>query len=198
VPRKATDEAADAPPRRGDRPAVERYPQATFRKYVQLGLLPRSRRVGRKGKHRGSHGLYPTACLGRVVEIRGLMEQGFTLEEIQRSSVVVGQEVEVLRRSAAALFDRLDVELERRPAMKTPAALKRLAGLRVQADTLADALEAATRELLPPVVTPHEPEDPLAVAREIVREGDKARRIAAKPTARPTPKTPARPGPTRA
>src|SRR5205814_1472585 len=31
--------------------------QATFRKYVQLGLLPRSRRVGEKGKHRGSHGL---------------------------------------------------------------------------------------------------------------------------------------------
>ena len=32
---------------------------STFRKYVQLGLLPRSRRVGRKGKHTGSTGLYP-------------------------------------------------------------------------------------------------------------------------------------------
>src|SRR6202171_1585648 len=49
--------------------------QATFRKYVQLGLLPRSRRVGEKGKHRGSHGLYPASagrqigrasCRGRV------------------------------------------------------------------------------------------------------------------------------------
>nr|AAD42855.1 unknown [Myxococcus xanthus DZF1] len=33
--------------------------EATLRKYVQAGLLPRSRRVGRKGKHQGSVGLYP-------------------------------------------------------------------------------------------------------------------------------------------
>ena len=37
----------------------ERLSEATFRKYVQLGLLPRSVRVGRKGKHRGSQGRYP-------------------------------------------------------------------------------------------------------------------------------------------
>ena len=36
-----------------------RFSEATLRKYVQLGLLPRSVRVGRKGKHRGSCGLYP-------------------------------------------------------------------------------------------------------------------------------------------
>src|SRR6185436_7910159 len=30
--------------------------EASFRKYVQQGLLPRSKRVGRKGKHRGSLG----------------------------------------------------------------------------------------------------------------------------------------------
>src|SRR5688572_32216640 len=34
-----------------------RFSEATLRKYVQLGLLPRSVRVGRKGKHRGSCGL---------------------------------------------------------------------------------------------------------------------------------------------
>ena len=33
-----------------------RFSEATLRKYVQLGLLPRSVRVGRKGKHRGSCG----------------------------------------------------------------------------------------------------------------------------------------------
>ena len=33
--------------------------EATLRKYVQLGLLPRSVRVGRKGKHQGSQGVYP-------------------------------------------------------------------------------------------------------------------------------------------
>jgi hypothetical protein len=40
--------------------------EATFRKYVQLGLLPRSRRVGRKGKHQGSMGLYPSVVVRRV------------------------------------------------------------------------------------------------------------------------------------
>ena len=37
----------------------ERLSEAAFRKYVQLGLLPRSVRVGRQGKQRGSRGLYP-------------------------------------------------------------------------------------------------------------------------------------------
>src|SRR6185503_10502168 len=39
----------------------EKLTEATFRKYVQLGLLPRSVRVARKGKRRGSQGLYPAA-----------------------------------------------------------------------------------------------------------------------------------------
>ena len=34
-----------------------KFSEATLRKYVQLGLLPRSVRVGRKGKHQGSQGI---------------------------------------------------------------------------------------------------------------------------------------------
>jgi DNA-binding transcriptional MerR regulator len=71
--------------------------EATFRKYVQLGLLPRSRRVGRKGKHRGSHGLYPPATARAVGTIKELMAAGKTLEEIQR---------EVGHRSAVAQIER--------------------------------------------------------------------------------------------
>lgn len=42
-----------------------RFSEATLRKYVQLGLLPRSVRIGRKGKHRGSCGsIPPTSCDG--------------------------------------------------------------------------------------------------------------------------------------
>jgi hypothetical protein len=37
----------------------DKLTEPTFRKYVQLGLLPRSVRVGRKGKHRGSQGPLP-------------------------------------------------------------------------------------------------------------------------------------------
>ncbi|MEM6733022.1 MAG: hypothetical protein AAF658_15805, partial [Myxococcota bacterium] len=32
----------------------ERFSEATLRKYVQLGLLPRSQRIGTQGRHRGS------------------------------------------------------------------------------------------------------------------------------------------------
>jgi hypothetical protein len=59
--------------------------QATFRKYVQLGLLPRSVRVGRKGKHRGSCGLYPSLVIRRVNTVKGMMAEDRTIEEIQRS-----------------------------------------------------------------------------------------------------------------
>ncbi|MBS1152350.1 MAG: hypothetical protein H6Q89_4048, partial [Myxococcaceae bacterium] len=48
------------------RPRGVRLSEATFRKYVQAGLLPRSRRVGRKGKHRGSQGLYPVEAVRRI------------------------------------------------------------------------------------------------------------------------------------
>src|SRR3982751_1415580 len=62
-----------------------RFSEATLRKYVQLGLLPRSVRVGRKGKHRGSCGLYPSLVIRRVNTVKGMMAEDRTIEEIQRS-----------------------------------------------------------------------------------------------------------------
>src|SRR6478736_6224374 len=62
-----------------------RFSEATLRKYVQLGLLPRSVRVGRKGKHRGSCGLYPAHVVRRVNVVKGMMAADRTIEEIQRS-----------------------------------------------------------------------------------------------------------------
>jgi DNA-binding transcriptional MerR regulator len=56
--------------------------EATLRKYVQLGLLPRSRRVGQKGKHRGSRGIYPVEVIRRIDEIRRAMTAGDTLETL--------------------------------------------------------------------------------------------------------------------
>jgi len=69
------------------RPKGVRLSEATFRKYIQAGLLPRSRRVGRKGKHRGSHGLYPVESVRRINAIKKMMAAGLTLEEIRRSFV---------------------------------------------------------------------------------------------------------------
>jgi hypothetical protein len=56
-----------------------------LRKYVQLGLLPRSVRIGRKGKHRGSCGMYPPHVIRRVNAVKAMMADNLTIEEIQRS-----------------------------------------------------------------------------------------------------------------
>src|SRR5512141_2880774 len=66
-----------------------RLSAATFRKYVQAGLLPRSRRVGRKGKHTGSTGLYPVSVVRRVAVIKRMMAAGYTIEDIRGSFVTV-------------------------------------------------------------------------------------------------------------
>ncbi len=62
-----------------------RFSEATLRKYVQLGLLPRSIRVGRKGKHRGSCGIYPAEVVRRVNQVRAMMAADLTIEDIQQS-----------------------------------------------------------------------------------------------------------------
>lgn len=85
----------------------ERLTEATFRKYVQLGLLPRSVRVGRKGKNRGSQGLYPAATVSQVQLIRRLMQQGFTIEEIQSRFLVARGEIEALSVQMDRLLSQL-------------------------------------------------------------------------------------------
>lgn len=87
----------------------EKLTEATFRKYVQLGLLPRSVRVGRKGKHQGSQGLYPVSVVRQLQQIRSLMTQGFTIEQIQSRFLSVGGEIDALSKE----LDRLLQALER-------------------------------------------------------------------------------------
>lgn len=82
----------------------ERLTEATFRKYVQLGLLPRSVRVARKGKRRGSLGLYPASVVRQIDHIRRLMAQGFTMEEIQREFLFIRGDIEELTRHLERIF----------------------------------------------------------------------------------------------
>ena len=63
-----------------------KFSEATLRKYVQLGLVPRSRRVGRKGKNLGSRGVYPIRAVRRINTIKRLMAERYTIEEIQSAS----------------------------------------------------------------------------------------------------------------
>ena len=92
--------------------------QATFRKYVQLGLLPRSRRVGEKGKHRGSHGLYPASAVRRIQLIKSLMDEGLTLEEIRRSFVYFRGQLDGIERGIDELLAALEKSLAERQELK--------------------------------------------------------------------------------
>jgi DNA-binding transcriptional MerR regulator len=85
----------------------ERLSEATFRKYVQLGLLPRSVRVGRKGKHRGSQGRYPAGVVRQIEAVRRLMAQGFTIQDIQREFLCVRSDIDALSRLLTQVLDTL-------------------------------------------------------------------------------------------
>jgi DNA-binding transcriptional MerR regulator len=92
--------------------------QATFRKYVQLGLLPRSRRVGEKGKHRGSRGLYPAAAVRRISLIKSLMDEGMTLEDIRGSFIYFRGQLDGVERSLDEFFAALDKSVAGKAEMK--------------------------------------------------------------------------------
>jgi hypothetical protein len=81
-----------------------KFSEATLRKYVQLGLLPRSVRVGRKGKHQGSQGMYPAGVVRQIQRIKEMMAEDYTIEEIQRQFLFVRGEIEDLERALVKVF----------------------------------------------------------------------------------------------
>jgi DNA-binding transcriptional MerR regulator len=89
--------------------------EATFRKYVQLGLLPRSRRVGRKGKFQGSQGIYPVGAIRRLNLVRRLMRENFTLEQILRSFRRFKDQIEELEQALLRVLSELEEEVRAQP-----------------------------------------------------------------------------------
>jgi len=81
-----------------------RFSEATLRKYVQLGLLPRSVRVGRKGKHRGSCGMYPADVVRRVNQVREMMASDLTIEDIQHSFARFKEDIERVEKGVRELI----------------------------------------------------------------------------------------------
>ena len=92
-----------------------RFGEATLRKWVQIGLLPRSRRVGQKGKHKGSKGIYPIRVVRQILRIKELMARDLTIEDIQNQYLFVRGELEVLEQTLSDVFVSLD-EVVGRPA----------------------------------------------------------------------------------
>lgn len=127
--------------------------EATFRKYVQLGLLPRSRRVGRKGKHQGSMGLYPATVVRRVNAIKRMMAESYTIEEIQRSFLRFKDEIEAIERGLKELFVGFERELrapEFDPGLKKQLG-KELAEARRVADELIGRIDGLERQIVSPL-----------------------------------------------
>jgi hypothetical protein len=127
--------------------------EATFRKYVQLGLLPRSRRVGRKGKHQGSMGLYPATTVRRINAIKRMMADSYTIEEIQRSFLRFKDEIEALERGLHDVLTGFQHELkapefdpQRRKTLG-----REIDDLRKIADDLVGRIENLEREIISPL-----------------------------------------------
>ncbi len=127
--------------------------EATFRKYVQFGLLGRSRRVGRKGKHQGSLGLYPATTVRRVNAIKQMMAANYTIEDIQRSFLRFTDEIEVLRRGLAQLMTGFESELGRGsfPAERRRGLAREIQSVRKLADEMVQRVESLERQLVSPL-----------------------------------------------
>lgn len=95
-----------------------RLSASTFRKYVQLGLLPRSRRVGRKGKHTGSTGLYPVSVVRRISVIKRMMAEGYTVEDIRGSFVPVRNRLEDVEKGLEELVEDLLRKAQKHPSRR--------------------------------------------------------------------------------
>jgi DNA-binding transcriptional MerR regulator len=94
-----------------------RFSEATLRKYVQLGLLPHSVRVGQKGKHQGSRGFYPANVVRRVNLVKGMMAENLTIEEIQRSFLRFKDEIDGIEKSLRSLIGNFEREAARGPRL---------------------------------------------------------------------------------
>lgn len=123
--------------------------EATFRKYVQLGLLPRSVRVGRKGKHRGSQGLYPATVVRQIELIRRLMAQGYTIQEIQHEFLVLGGDIDGVARQLERVLDTVQRVADQRGAGERAddVIARAVAEARALAGELVERLRAIERRL---------------------------------------------------
>jgi hypothetical protein len=127
-----------------------KFSEASFRKYVQQGLLPRSRRVGRKGKHKGSLGLYPAKTIRRINSVKQLMVDGHTIEEIQGQFLLYADLLDGVAENLAALWVRLDDGCNHLDPAARKDALKQLGDARRDGDRLVERVGELARKVAAP------------------------------------------------
>lgn len=134
-----------------------RFSEATLRKYVQLGLVPRSRRVGRKGKHLGSRGVYPVRAVRRINTIKRLMAERYTIEEIQGRFLTFKDNIETLDEALGELMHRFEEAIDARdPSSMRDRLHKELHTVR----TAADGLLLGVNRIEKLLIAAHEPTRP--------------------------------------
>ncbi len=115
--------------------------EATLRKWVQLGLLPRSVRVGRKGKHQGSQGMYPATVVRQIKRIKEMMASDYTIDEIQREFLFARSDIEETERVLNRAIDGLERAIVERAGAPVAKLLERdIDEARAYAERLVDKL----------------------------------------------------------
>ena len=127
-----------------------KFSEASFRKYVQQGLLPRSRRVGRKGKHKGSLGVYPPKTVRRINFVRRLMQDGYTIEQIQGQFLLYTDLVEGVAENLVELCARLQRDGDKLDAPARRELNKDLGDARKEGDRLVEKLDELSRRVAAP------------------------------------------------
>ena len=109
--------------------------EATFRRYVQLDLLPRCRRVGRKGRHLGSEGIYPVGVVRRLNDVKRRLDAGHTIEDVRAMFRISEDDLETVRARVARMVAVAEEHLEREPddVLRREVAGLREAGRQVEA-----------------------------------------------------------------
>jgi hypothetical protein len=122
--------------------------EATLRKYVQLGLLPHSVRVGRKG-NRGSQGIYPVGVVRQILRIKEMLAQKHTIERIQREVLFVSSDLQRLESTLQGIFATLrDVVRARRGSCFTTDVARDLEGATGVSSELLSRLHALESRLI--------------------------------------------------
>ena len=127
-----------------------RFSEANLRRYVQLGLVPRSRRIGQKGMHQGSHGLYPVRAVRRINLIKKLMAERFSLEEIQQKFLAFQDDIEVLDEATEKLLESFEGRIAEQPAgPRRERLFAELESVKRAAKQLLEAVQQLERILVP-------------------------------------------------
>jgi hypothetical protein len=64
--------------------------------------------VGQKGKHQGSRGVYPVSVVRQILQIKRMMADSYTIEQIQREIFFMRSELEQLEQTLNRIFRKID------------------------------------------------------------------------------------------